>query len=179
MSDLTTRPLRAASPAWAVFFLVGYRVLRALAPIIRPVWQRGLLGITVELRMTGRRSGRPRPVLVGLLEVGGRSYVGHPNGQAGWTLNLAAAGRGTVVWPTGATRRVTASLLPDGEERDAAIVATAHQQPFPGNLFYRAARRHILAVGAYLRLEPEEDSDRSAAPGPDVQKSVSREKSRC
>jgi hypothetical protein len=49
---------------------------------------------------------------------------------------------------------VRAARLPDGNERDAVILATAHQQPFPGNLAYRAARGHILAMGVYFRLDP-------------------------
>lgn len=39
-------------------------------------------------------------------------------------------------------------------ERDAVILVTSEQQPFPGNLMYRAARRHILSEGRYFRLEP-------------------------
>jgi hypothetical protein len=91
---------------------------------------------------------------VGLIEVGGRWYVGHPNGDVGWTRNLAAAGEAVVAWPSGVRHGVRAERLADGDERDAVILATAHQQPFPGNLAYRAARRHILARGAYFRLEP-------------------------
>ena len=49
---------------------------------------------------------------------------------------------------------VTATPLPNGPERDAVIRATAEQQPFPDNLVYRAARRHILSEGRYFRLEP-------------------------
>jgi hypothetical protein len=49
---------------------------------------------------------------------------------------------------------VRAARLPDGNERDAVILATAHQQPFPGNLAYRAASGHILAMGVYFRLDP-------------------------
>ena len=41
-----------------------------------------------------------------------------------------------------------------GVERDAVIFATADQQPFPGNLLYRVARRHILSEGRYFRLDP-------------------------
>jgi len=48
--------------------------------------------------------------------------------------------------------------LKDGPERDAVIAATARQQPFPGNLVYRAAQRHITAVGVYFRLEPSDSA---------------------
>jgi hypothetical protein len=48
---------------------------------------------------------------------------------------------------------VTAIPLPSGPERDEVILATSEQQPFPGNLLYGAARRHILSEGRYFRLE--------------------------
>lgn len=116
------------------------------------------MGITVDLRVPGRRTRRQRPVLVGLIEVAGGWYVGHPNGEAGWTRNLAAAGEGTVAWPSGVTHRVRAERLADGDERDAVILATAHQQPLPGKYLYRASRRHILARGVYFRLEPMDEA---------------------
>lgn len=124
--------------------------------MVRLSWARGALGITVDLRVHGRHSGRERAVLLGLLTVNGNEYVGHPNGDADWVRNLEAAGSATVVWPLGGRRVVRAQRLPDGSERDAVIMATARQQPFPGNLLYRVSRRHILARGAYFRLEPAE-----------------------
>ena len=93
-------------------------------------------------------------MLVGLLRVDGRWYVGHPNGEVGWTANLREAGRATIAPRPESTFDVTATALDPGPERDAVIVATADQQPFPGNLVYRAARRHILSEGRYFRLEP-------------------------
>ncbi|MGH2462555.1 MAG: hypothetical protein ACRDFZ_02880 [Candidatus Limnocylindria bacterium] len=155
---LSARPRRRASTAWSLFWRLGYAWLRLLDPLIRAMWHAGGMGITVDVRVPGRRSGRQRAVLVGLIEVAGRWYVGHPNGDAGWTRNLAAAGNGSVVWPTGVTHRVRAARLPESDERDAVILATAHQQPFPGNLVYRAARGHILAKGVYFRLEPIENA---------------------
>jgi hypothetical protein len=151
------RPSRRASRAWSLLWRLGYAWLRLSDPLVRAAWRAGGLGITVDLRVPGRRSGRPRAVLVGLLEVAGQWYVGHPNGEAGWTRNLAAAGRAVVGQPSGVTHEVRADRLPDGDERDAVILATAYQQPFPGNLLYRASRRHILARGVYFRLEPVDD----------------------
>jgi hypothetical protein len=49
--------------------------------------------------------------------------------------------------------RVRTVLLPVGEERSDAIQATFSQQPFPGNVVYWLARRHVRAVGRYYRLE--------------------------
>jgi hypothetical protein len=151
-------PSRRASRVWGLLWRLGYAWLRLTDPLVRAAWRAGGLGITVDLRIPGRRTGRPRAVLVGLLEVAGQWYVGHPNGEAGWTRNLAAAGRAVVAWPTRVTRDVRAIRLPDGEERDAIILATAYQQPFPGNLLYRASRRHILAMGVYFRLDPADES---------------------
>ena len=147
---------RRQSPAWRLTWRVAYRFLRVIDPLIRQAWGGGTLGITVDLRVRGRHTGRERAVLLGLLEVAGRQYVGHPNGDAAWVRNLDAAGEARLTWPFGSTRVVLAQRLPDGDERDAVILATAHQQPFPGNLLYRAARGHILAAGAYFRLEPIE-----------------------
>ena len=134
-----------------------YAWLRLIDPLIRAAWRAGRVGITVDLRVAGRRTGRDRAVLVGLIEVAGGWYAGHPNGEAGWTRNLAAAGEAVVARPSGVHHRVRAQRLPDGDERDSVILATAHQQPFPGNLVYRAARRHILARGIYFRLEPMDE----------------------
>ncbi|MGH2488466.1 MAG: hypothetical protein ACRDFR_02445 [Candidatus Limnocylindria bacterium] len=152
-----SRPPRHESRAWSLFWRLGYAWLRLTDPLIRIAWKAGGLGITIDLGMTGRRTGRRRSVLVGLIEVAGRWYVGHPNGHAAWAQNLAAAGEGVVSWPSGVSHPVRAVRLPVGDERDAAILATAHQQPFPGNLAYRAARGHILARGVYFRLEPTQE----------------------
>jgi hypothetical protein len=153
-----SRPRRRASRVWSLLLRLEYAWLRLTDPLIRSAWRGGGMGITVDLRVAGRRTGRPRAVLVGLIKVGGRWYVGHPNGEVGWTRNLAAAGAAVVAWPSRVSHRVRAERLPDGDERDAVILATAHQQPFPGNLVYRAARRHILASGVYFRLDPMDES---------------------
>ena len=89
-----------------------------------------------------------------ILDVDGRWYVGHPNGPAGWVRNVAAAGV-VEIEPAGALgARFAVVPLGPGPERDAVIRATWTQQPFPANLVYRAARRHVAAVGVYHRLDP-------------------------
>jgi hypothetical protein len=142
------------SAAWNVAFRVLYATLRVLDPLIRWMWFSVGIGITSRLTVRGRRSGRERSVLIGLLRVGGAWYVGHPNGEVGWTANLREVGRATIAQRPEAPFQVTAAALGPGSERDAVIRATAEQQPFPGNLIYRAARRHILSEGRYFRLEP-------------------------
>lgn len=71
-----------------------------------------------------------------------------------WTANLRHAGRARVAPRSEAPLDVSAQPLEAGPERDAVIVATAEQQPFPANLLYRGARRHILSEGRYFSLEP-------------------------
>jgi hypothetical protein len=141
------------SAFWTVALRVQYAVLRLLDPLVRWAWFSVGIGITSRLTVRGRRSGRERSVLVGLLRVDGHWYVGHPNGEVGWTANLREAGRAQLEPRPESSLEVTAIPIDHGLERDAVIRATAEQQPFPGNLVYRAARRHILSEGRYFRLE--------------------------
>jgi hypothetical protein len=136
-----------------------YGVLRLADPILRAWWRTFGIGITAQLTAPGRRTGRERSVLVGLLNVDGHQYVGHPNGPVDWTHNLAAAGQARVAQLPGVWATLRAVQLSDGPERDAVIAATARQQPFPGNLVYRAAQRHIRAVGVYFRLEAMDSAE--------------------
>lgn len=139
---------------WNAVFRAAYSLVRASDPLLRRAWAAGGLGITSQLTVRGRISGRARSVLVGLIELNGRWYVGHPNGEVRWTANLRSAGRACIALRSDVPLDVTAEPLVDGFERDAVIRATAHQQPFPANLLYWAARRHILSEGRYFRLEP-------------------------
>ena len=141
------------SAAWHVALRTFYAMLRVLDPVIRWAWFSVGIGITARLTVRGRRSGRARSVLVGLLRVDGSWYVGHPNGEVGWTANLRDARRATIAPRPEEAFEVTATPLEAGQERTAVILATSEQQPFPGNLVYRAARRHILNEGRYFRLE--------------------------
>jgi deazaflavin-dependent oxidoreductase (nitroreductase family) len=152
---VTSLPARR-SVVWAVVFRVSYRLLRLLDPLIRSWIANGAPGLDgiVELRTVGRRSGRPRRTFVTLLSVDERFYVGHPNGTAEWLANLLASGWVDVDPPGAGGPRYSVDRLPPGAERDAVIRATWTQQPFPANLLYRAARRHVAAVGEYIRLTP-------------------------
>lgn len=141
------------SAAWTAALRFFYAFLRLMDPLVRWRWARAGIGITSRLAVPGRRSGRERSVLVGVITVGGRWYVGHPNGEVDWTANLRAAGRGSLALRPGPGVEVVAEPLGPGPEREAVIRATSAQQPFPANLVYRAARRHILREGRYFRLE--------------------------
>jgi hypothetical protein len=137
---------------WHRAFRVQYRILALIDRPVRVVWRRFGVGNVVELRVA-RRGGRGvRSRMVGLLRVGDRRYLGHPDGHVGWTRDLEAAGGGTYCWPEGPEYRFRAVTLSVGPERDEAIRATS-QHPFPGNLVYRLGRRHVRAAGVFFRLE--------------------------
>ena len=148
-------PTPRRSAFWTVWFRVQYRLIRFADPVVRAWLGKPGLADTVELVVRGRRTGRPRRILVGLLEVGGRWYVGHPNGPAQWTRNLEAAGRALVHRPGDREVAVVVVPLAPGPERTAAIHATFRQHPFGGRHVYHLAHAHIEAVGAFYRLEPE------------------------
>ena len=142
---------------WHYALRAEYRIIRLLDPLIRLSLKLGPAGLdrTVALEVVGRRSGRRRSTLLTLLTVDGRWYVGHPNGPAGWTRNLEAAGRADLLDLHGTSRPVRAERLWPGRERDTVLRATWDQQPVPGNLVYRAASTHIARVGLYYRLVEE------------------------
>ncbi len=148
------------SVAWRLALRVMYRVLRLLDPLIRSGLRVGVGGLdgVVAVRVAGRRSGRDRSTLLTLLHVDGKWYIGHPNGDTGWTRNAEAAGTVKIDPPAAGGDTFLVVRLPPGPERDAVIRATRTQQPFPGNLVYRAANRHIAAVGVYFRLVPATDN---------------------
>ena len=150
MSPLAAR----RSEAWSIAFRVGYRLLRVLDPLIRSWIANGLPALdgVVDVRTLGRLTGRRRSSLVTLIVVEGRGYLGHPNGTAAWIRNAVASGW-VEIDVDGSAERRTFTLIPAGPERDAVIRATWRQQPFPANLLYRAASRHVAAAGVYGRLD--------------------------
>ena len=102
-----------------------------------------------------------------LLTVDGVPYIGHPNGVAPWTRNVEASATVDIVDAVGRSQTFRAAPLADGAEREAVVRATWSQQPFPGNVIYAAARRHVRAVGVYFRLAPA-----SPEPGPGEEAAV-------
>lgn len=140
------------SPFWRRAFRVQYRILAWLDPLIRALWRRAGVGNVLELRVA-RRDGRgERTRMVGLLHAGDGLYLGHPNGDVGWTRDLDVAGGGVLRYHNGVEWHFRATRLPPGDERERAIRSTG-QHPFPGNLVYRLGRPHVRAVGVYFRLE--------------------------
>ena len=140
-----------------------YRALARLDPLIERAWRRFGVGNVVRVIVMGRRSGRPRSVFLGLLRVGGRRYLGHPDTSCAWTLNLDAAGGGELEGRDGEREPFRAVLLEPGPEREAVIRATFRQHPFPGTLLYWLSRRHIRAVGRFYRLSAPDPASASSA----------------
>jgi len=139
---------------WSFALRWFYRFLVLIDPLVRAWYARAGLGNTVDLLVRGRRTGRPRRVLLGLLRVDDRMYLGHPNGDVAWTRNLEAAGQGEMQFHGLPGLLFRPVRLTPGPEREAAIRATWRQHPFPGNLMYYLARDHIREVGTFFRLEP-------------------------
>jgi hypothetical protein len=146
-------PAPRASAFWRRYLPIQYRLIRFLDPLVRSWWQGAGLGNVVELRVAGRRSGRTRSVLLGLLRDDGRWFLGHPNGDVDWTRNLEAAVTADLAFHGRPSVTIRATRLPPGPIRDRAILATG-QHVFPGNVVYRLARRHIRAVGTYFEIVP-------------------------
>jgi deazaflavin-dependent oxidoreductase (nitroreductase family) len=148
-------PAPRASGFWRRALPLMYGVLRLMDPMIRGSWQASGAGVSnvVELRVAGRRTGAYRRVLLTLLVDGDRWFLGHPNGDVGWTRNLEAAGTADIAFRRQAPVSVRARRLEPGEERDRAI-RTTNQHPFPGNVVYGLARAHIRAVGVFFSVEP-------------------------
>ena len=149
MRDL---PAPRFSRFWHRWFPIQYRLIRLLDTFARAWWRGFGLGNVVELQVVGRRTGRSRRVLLGLLRDGDDWFLGHPNGDVAWTRNLEAAGRAALVFRPPTSVAVRATRLEPGALRDRAIASTA-QHVFPGNVIYRLARRHILAAGTYFLIE--------------------------
>jgi len=149
------REVRPAG-SWATAWRAWYRLLRLGGPAIAAFARRTGFGNLVVLRVSGRRSRRERSLPLGLLTVEGRRYVGHPNGDTAWTLNLAAAGRAVLECPGERPVAVRPVRLPAGRERDAVVRTSFRQHPFPGNALYRLSGAHVQAYGAFFRLEADE-----------------------
>ena len=141
----------AGSRFWRAAFRFQYRILARIDPLVRRFWLRAGIGNVVELEVTRRDGSGTRSRLIGVLHANGNSYVGHPNGDVGWTRDLESSGRGTIRYHNGAEWHFDAMLLPRDEERESVVRSTG-QHPFPGNLVYRLGRRQVRAVGVFFRL---------------------------
>jgi hypothetical protein len=146
----------AGDRSWRIVWRACYAVARRWGRLMRVAVAMGVpsfAGHIVELALVGRRTGRPRTVLVTLIRVGEGWYVGHPNGETAWLANLAAADSVQMTILGLPPLRVRSVPLRLGPERVAVIEATARQQPILARSLYRVSRRHILRAGVYHRLD--------------------------
>ena len=125
----------------------------APTPVMRFIRRKNPAVMFEEFIILGRRTGQQRHLLLGLFEVDGTWYVGHPNGTSQWVRNLVAAGGCTVIRRDGIPVRVTATEVVDPDEREAVIRQTG-TQPAPAGPIYRGAAGHVRAAGRYFRLVP-------------------------
>jgi hypothetical protein len=139
------------SRLWHAAFRFQYRILALMDPFVRAQWHRSGIGNIVELHVPRRTGSGTRARMVGILRANGHEYLGHPNGEVGWTRDLEAAGGGVIRYWNGTEWQFRASRLPAGVEREQVIKSTG-QHPFPGNVVYRLGRRQVRAVGVYFRL---------------------------
>ena len=102
------------SLAWWLAFKAAYAFLRVIDPLLRWMWFSVGLGITARLTVPGRRTGRERSVLVGLIRLDRRWYAGHPNGEVGWTANLRSAGTARIAPIPEESFDIEAELFPPG-----------------------------------------------------------------
>jgi hypothetical protein len=145
--------LRPMSSIAHAFWPRWYRGLALVEPLFRPIWRSVGIGNVVELVVPGRRTGLPRRCLLGLLTVGERQYLGHPDGPNVWTRNVEAAGGGMLRFYDGVELPFRATKLERGAERDGAIRATFVQHPFPAGVFYWLTRRRLAEAGVFYRIE--------------------------
>ncbi len=156
--DMTTRPLGTSADAGGSIStrrLFSFLFATTPTPIARVLHRRGVLGPVQEIRVVGRRTGLERSFFAVVLDADGASYIGHPNGhRAQWVRNLLCAGSGTVVRSDGSTTVVRATELETGPERKRVIDAHLAVQRQPFRTLYERAHDHVVAQGAFFRLEP-------------------------
>lgn len=135
MNDGSTRP--------DVRQRVGGMLLRLLNPLVERLISRGLPtgAPNVLLTVRGRRSGRPRTVPVGMVEVDGRRFVQSTYGETGWVRNLRTSGEATITEGDRRTRVRAVELTPG----EGGVVL---RQALAG---YRRSRLLRALVGPHYR----------------------------
>ncbi|MCV7442833.1 nitroreductase family deazaflavin-dependent oxidoreductase [Mycobacterium paraense] len=94
------------------------RVARAANTVIRWLAELGIsIAGTRALRVRGRKSGKPRAVVINLLTVDGVDYLVSPRGNTQWARNVRAAGV-VEVGPRWRRRRARVSEVEDATKPD-------------------------------------------------------------
>jgi deazaflavin-dependent oxidoreductase (nitroreductase family) len=110
----------------------------------------------VLLTVPGRRSGKPRTVPLGMLELDGAWFVQACYGETGWVANLRVVGEATVTYPGG--RRVSVQAIELGAEEAGQVLRRALDR-FPRSRVFRAllgprARGPVAVLSAFqMRID--------------------------
>jgi deazaflavin-dependent oxidoreductase (nitroreductase family) len=141
---------------------VAAEVLRLFNPLARRLIAAGMPtgAPNILLTVRGRRSGTPRTVPVGLLELEGRRFVQASYGVAGWALNLRADGKATITDHAGRVPVQAVELPPE----EAGTILRRALQPYRQSRLLRALlgprwRPPVALLGQYrIRVDetPEE-----------------------
>ena len=105
---------------------VAGRFLRLVNPLARRMISARIPtgAPNVLLTVRGRRSGTPRTVPIGMLELDGAWFVQASYGETGWVANLRAAGEAIVTHPRGG-RRVPVQAVELSPEEAGAVLRRA------------------------------------------------------
>lgn len=146
----------AGSQSWRMIWRGAFaiakrsgRVLSTLADLHVPTYRDEI----VRIDLVGSKTGTPRPILVAMIEVGSRWYVGNPNGRSAWLANLGSMNTATLTLAGRSPVSVHPVPLVLGPERDAVIRATARRGPIHVRPLYWASRSHVLRPGVFYRLD--------------------------
>ena len=121
---------RPSRPRLGLRNRVAGRFLRLVNPLARRMISARIPtgAPNVLLTVRGRRSGTPRTVPIGMLELDGAWFVQASYGETGWVANLRAAGEATVTHPRG-SRRVSVQAVELSPEEAGAVLRRA-LEPF-------------------------------------------------
>ena len=135
---------RPASPRLDVRNRAAGRLLRMFNPLVSRLISVGLPtgAPNVLLTMRGRRSGRIRAVPLGMLKLGGRSFVQSSYGEIGWVATLRADGAAAVIHPGGRRQPVQAIEL--SPEEGGVVLRSALQR-------FRRSRVVRALLGPHFR----------------------------
>lgn len=103
---------------------IGGGLLRLLNPLVsRMISARIPTGApNILLTVRGRKSGEPRTIPVGMVEVDGRRFIQCTYGETGWVRNLRAAGEAII---NDGDRRVPVRAIELSPSQGAAILRQA------------------------------------------------------
>jgi deazaflavin-dependent oxidoreductase (nitroreductase family) len=121
--------------------------------VVNPVISRLRTGGVDQLRVTVRRTGRPRHVPVIPVQVGQRRYLVSPYGGTDWVRNLRAAGR-RELHGHGGHESFVAHEVPVAQRIEVIDAYPLHSPGF-GGAANRGMRVRLVVIGGRLRPNRE------------------------